>query len=322
MKVKLKCSLISVGSHYFLSGRKNFQLPPISDTQTLSFLHQLAEGLSFELLAEYLKNGNCRQLYTSLKKESLLNAHEEFYLNSSLEKTYEFLSYHLGDVNVPFTFREDLHVAIIGCGGTGANVALCLASSGFANFSLVDFDDVQSSNLNRQFAYDGNDVGKSKVTCLRNKLHRINTGLKISAYEKEITDSSDLDFLSEDVDLIVSAIDHPAVHGSVYTLKYAIGRNIPIIFGAVGYDRISAGPLLTPQAARKSYLKALETIRNIDTQPVTGSISSTNLTLSAMLATNITAWFYPFDRTDLQNVRKIYNPATMTVVSEVSYGDN
>lgn len=112
---------------------------------------------------------------------SFKNDHE----GTSLEKTYEFFSYHLGSVNTPFSFSSNLHVSIIGCGGTGANVAFCLASSGITRFSLIDFDKVQSSNLNRQFAYDNRDIGKSKVICLKSKLHQINSELRISIFEKK-----------------------------------------------------------------------------------------------------------------------------------------
>lgn len=320
MKIKLKCSLIKEGDRYMFAGKKGYQLPYVRDDEVSQFLQDLSVGLPSERLERYLQNPKYRGIYSLLKKEALLVALDDEYVSTSLEKTYEFFSYHLGNLKLPFNFKRDLHIAIIGCGGTGANVALCLASSGIEKFSLVDFDIVQKSNLNRQFAYDDHDLGKSKVVCLRNKLLRINAGLTISIFEKKITHSKDLDSLSWDVDLIVSAIDHPAVHSSIFTTEYAIKNHIPIIFGAVGYDRISAGPLLTDQASRNSYLQSLMNVADIDTQPVSGSISSTNLTLSSILATNITAWFYPFAKTDLQNVRKIYDPASMKLVSEVNYG--
>lgn len=185
MKIKLKCSLIKCGKRQFLSGKKNFQLPFSNNEEITNFVQDLAVGLSAVQLEDYLRNINCRKLYFLFVKEDLINCQEEKYANTSLEKTYDFLAYHLGNLAVPFNFRESLHIAIIGCGGTGSNVALCLASSGFQNFTLVDFDVVQASNLNRQFAYDLRDIGNSKVICLRDKLQQINKGLNISTYEKK-----------------------------------------------------------------------------------------------------------------------------------------
>lgn len=303
-----------------VSWKKNYQLPYAKDEEILSFLRELSSGISVDQIKRYLLNGKIKIFYSMLAKNNLITAIGDDHKNTSLEKTHEYFSYHLGDISVPFNFKKGLHIAIIGCGGTGANVALCLASSGFESFTLVDFDTVQESNLNRQFAYDSRDIGKSKVECLKNRLLNINPELIINTLEKKISNTYDLDVISGDIDLIVSAIDSPAVHSSIYTLKYAIRKNTPIIFGAVGYGRISAGPLLTNQISRHHYLSSLIKVSNIDTQPITGSLSSTNLTLSSILATNITAWFYPFAQTDLRDVRKIYNSASMTLDSEDSYG--
>lgn len=320
MNIKLKCSLIYAGDRFLLSGKKSYQLPYINDEKISQFLHALSVGLPVDQVKEYLCSEKLKSLYSVLEKEQLLTVLSDDHRNTSLEKTYEYFCYHLGNLRSPFNFKENLHIAIVGCGGTGANVALCLASSGFGSFTLVDCDTVQKSNLNRQFAYDSRDVGKSKVVCLRKKLQQINPELNISILEKKITDTHDLDALPGNIDLIVSAIDYPAVHSSIFTTKYAIKCDIPIIFGAVGYECISVGPLLTHQASRYSYLESLMKVANIDTQPVTGSLSSTNLTLSSMLATNITTWFYPFSQTDLRDVRKIYNAASMALVSVVNYG--
>lgn len=109
---------------------------------------------------------------------------------------------------------------------------------------------------------------------------------------------------------------------SIYTTEYAISKNTPIIFGSVGYESISAGPLLTSQKARNNYLSNLLHWQEIKKEPVNGSISSTNLSLSSIIATNIITWFYPFSKTDLINTCKSYNPVTMALISEVSYGDN
>ena len=51
-------------------------------------------------------------------------------------------------------------VAVIGLGGVGSIVPLTLVRTGIKNLIIVDKDKVESSNLNRQIAYDGNDIGE------------------------------------------------------------------------------------------------------------------------------------------------------------------
>jgi hypothetical protein len=96
-------------------------------------------------------------------------------------------------------------------------------------------------------------------------------------------------------------------------------HKVPVIFGSAGYDTITAGPLLTTEAAKTEFLSLLQKSSHAVTKPITGSIASTNLLLSAILANNITSLFYPFSKPDLINVRKIYNPVSMITMGEISY---
>ena len=59
---------------------------------------------------------------------------------------------------------------IIGCGGLGTNVAVHLAGAGIGRLLLVDFDTVEERNLNRQFFYTEDDIGKGKCRILAEKL--------------------------------------------------------------------------------------------------------------------------------------------------------
>ncbi|MBS9440794.1 ThiF family adenylyltransferase [Photorhabdus heterorhabditis] len=161
-----------------------------------------------------------------------------------MEKSHEFLNYHLSTVEAPFKFKKDLHALIIGCGGIGSHIAICLATSGFSEITLIDYDKVDITNLNRQFAFDKYDIGEFKVTALKNKLKKINSELKTNIHIKKLDSEESLDFFSKKVDIIISAIDTPVIMSSIYTAEYALKHNIPIIYGAVGYDIVSAGPLL------------------------------------------------------------------------------
>lgn len=322
MKIKLNASIIKSDDKIIFLGKKNYQMTGITGSDTGCFLTRLEAGLDETELESWLKDDCCYALYKKMSGLDLLVLSENKYGGTVLEKTYDFLNFHLGTLHSPFSFKSDIHIALIGCGGTGSNVGLCLASSGIKKFTLIDYDNVQISNLNRQFAYDSADIGKSKVQCLKDKLLRINAEVNVSLYERKITCSEDLDCLPDDVSLLVSAIDTPAIKSSLYIVEYAMRHKVPVIFGSAGYDTITAGPLLTTEAAKAEFLSLLQKSSHAITKPITGSIASTNLLLSAILANNITSLFYPFSKPDLINVRKIYNPVSMITLGEISYDNN
>lgn len=321
MQVKLNSSVVRQNDRLLLCGKKCFELTATNHVHVNALLEQLIDGISQDQLQKYREYPECQQLLVKLTRHKLLVSFKGDYQNTELEKSYNFLNYHLGGLVKPFDFRTDIHVGIIGCGGTGANIALCLASSGIRHFSLIDDDDVDVTNFNRQFAYDANDRGKSKTLSLKQKLLRLNPELSITTHQKTVRQAEDLACLAADIEFVVSAIDTPAVKASVYTVTFARNRNIAIILGAVGYDTISAGPLLTSQEAKQDYLYRLNAL-DAETQPINGSLASTNLLLSAIIANNITSWFYPFARTDLLNTRKVYDPLSLELLEERVYGDH
>ena len=320
MKLRINTSIIKREDVLLFVGKKHFQLSLPKAPVAREMLDMLTQGVSGEKIQYYIKHHECRHLLALFKDHGLLIAQNEHYAKTSLEKTYDFLSYHMGELTNPFEFRKDLHVGIIGCGGTGANIAMCLASSGIKHFSILDYDIVDITNLNRQFAYDSQDLGNSKTFSLKKKLLRLNPDLSIRTHDQKVVQSQDLTCLASDIDLLVSAIDKPAIKASCCTVEYALRKGIPIILGAVGYDSITAGPLLTTKDAKRHYLSCLSKIFDVETRAVTGSMASTNLLLSAMLANNVTSWFYPFASTELLNTRKTYDPLSFELIEDTYYG--
>jgi len=68
---------------------------------------------------------------------------------------------------------SDIHVGIVGCGGTGSIIAEQLVRLGVAHFTLIDPDELSESNLTRVYGSTPSDVGRSKVDVLAEHLVRI-----------------------------------------------------------------------------------------------------------------------------------------------------
>jgi molybdopterin/thiamine biosynthesis adenylyltransferase len=101
------------------------------------------------------------------------------------------------------------HVAIVGAGGTGSQVAIQLAHLGVGQLTLVDFDTVEESNLSRILGSTPSDVGRNKVDVLADVVRAINPKLLVRAVPRSVIDVDPL--LFADVDVVMCATDG---HGS------------------------------------------------------------------------------------------------------------
>jgi adenylyltransferase/sulfurtransferase len=102
---------------------------------------------------------------------------------------------------------ESSRVLIVGAGGLGSPVALYLASAGVGNIGIIDFDNVDISNLQRQVLFDDKDVGKSKVEIAKEKIERLNPEIKVRTYNEKLTSLNALDVL-KNYDVVVDAADN------------------------------------------------------------------------------------------------------------------
>ena len=104
-------------------------------------------------------------------------------------------------------------VLIIGAGGLGCSIAEFLARAGIGIIGIVDNDKVNLSNLHRQSLYQSNDIGKSKVMVVKNKIKLINSKTKDHDYEeiaKILTNIVDFEvFITNNEDKLDIFIKHP-----------------------------------------------------------------------------------------------------------------
>src|SRR6266853_2575756 len=71
----------------------------------------------------------------------------------------------------------------IGAGGLGSPAALYLAAAGVGTLGIVDFDDVDLSNLQRQILHGTSDIGRSKLDSARDRLRDVNPEIKIELHK-------------------------------------------------------------------------------------------------------------------------------------------
>jgi len=99
------------------------------------------------------------------------------------------------------------NVLIIGCGGLGAPAALYLAAAGVGTIGLVDPDNVELSNLQRQIIHFTPDVGKPKTLSAQAKINQINPQVKVVTYNERVT-AANISAIIRDYDFIIDGTDN------------------------------------------------------------------------------------------------------------------
>jgi molybdopterin/thiamine biosynthesis adenylyltransferase/rhodanese-related sulfurtransferase len=121
-------------------------------------------------------------------------------------------------------------VLTIGTGGLGAPLGLYLAAAGVGHLGLVDFDVVDSSNLQRQVTFTTADVGKSKSEAARARLLALNPMIEIVSYDTRLTSENAL-VLFRDYDIIVDGTDNFPTRFLVNDACVLLGK--PNVYGSI-----------------------------------------------------------------------------------------
>jgi molybdopterin/thiamine biosynthesis adenylyltransferase len=123
------------------------------------------------------------------------------------------------------------HVAVIGCGATGAAAAALLARAGVGTLTLIDRDFVEESNLQRQVLFDEADARDSlpKAEAAKRKISLFNSAISVCAQVADLVPQNIGTFLS-DADILLDATDNFETR---YLLNdYAIEQRRPWIYAA------------------------------------------------------------------------------------------
>ncbi len=121
-------------------------------------------------------------------------------------------------------------VLIVGVGGLGSPVALYLAAAGVGTIGVVDNDEVDLSNLQRQILHTTVEIGQPKVDSAARKLAALNHGLKVVPHRMRLGEENVLDLVRE-YDLVVDGVDNFPAR---YLLNDAcVLSGVPLVEGGI-----------------------------------------------------------------------------------------
>src|ERR687888_187645 len=125
-------------------------------------------------------------------------------------------------------------VLCIGAGGLGSPLAMYLAAAGVGTLGMVDFDVVDSTNLQRQIIHSTEDVGRKKLDSAEESIRGINPFVEVRKFETKLTSANALSIF-QDFDIVVDGTDNfptrylvndacvlsgkPNVYGSIFRFE-------------------------------------------------------------------------------------------------------
>ena len=121
-------------------------------------------------------------------------------------------------------------VLMLGAGGLGSPAALYLAAAGIGTLGIVDMDDVDASNLQRQILHNMDRIGQRKVDSARQTLEKLNPDVTVKTYDLRLSAENIMEIMSE-YDIVVDGADN---FPSRYLLNDAsVKLGIPVVHGSI-----------------------------------------------------------------------------------------
>ncbi len=121
------------------------------------------------------------------------------------------------------------HALIVGAGGLGCPSALYLAAAGVGTLTIVDDDEVDLTNLQRQILHREKSVGRAKVESARDALHDINPGTEVIALRKRLCGDELLEQVAA-ADVVLDCSDNFATRHAIN--RACVASRTPLVSGA------------------------------------------------------------------------------------------
>jgi len=119
---------------------------------------------------------------------------------------------------------------VIGTGGLGSPVALYLAAAGVGRIGLIDYDVVDSSNLQRQIIHGTQRIGTLKVESARDRMLDLNPDIEVEVYNEPFTSANAMR-IAEDYDIIIDGTDNFPTRYLTNDVAVFLGK--PNVYGSI-----------------------------------------------------------------------------------------
>lgn len=156
---------------------------------------------------------------------------------------------------------KNLNILIVGIGGVGGYTLESLVRCGIENITIIDYDRVESSNLNRQIISNLNNIGKLKVDAAKERYTNINDKLNLKTMSMFL-DKDNIDSINIcQFDYVVDACD--SIETKALLMSVCISKNIKIISSMGTAKKMDATKLSITTLDKTSYDKLAKKLRSV-----------------------------------------------------------
>ena len=182
-----------------------------------------------------------------------------------------------------------MRILVVGAGGVGQHVSTYLITNGITSITIVDFDKVELSNLNRQILLEEKDVGRLKIDVVREALLARNSEADIKGINVKIDETNVSKIVNREYDVVIDALDN-------WKSKFVISREckkqeIPLLH--IGVDGFRGQYCLFKKTALHEILD-----KEILDAPKDGVIGSVVGLISSMATTYLIQYLINKNATD------------------------
>lgn len=122
---------------------------------------------------------------------------------------------------------EKSHVCVVGCGAVGGYVLESLARAGIKHLTLIDFDTISITNINRQLLALNSTIGQKKVDVARQRIADISNDIQVDTLDILINQETVSKIIEIKPDFVVDAID--SLNPKVCLIETLVKNNIPFV---------------------------------------------------------------------------------------------
>lgn len=246
----------------FSEGKYNFYAPPSKSSTVKIEISVNNDDLKLLLRNEGLTKDELVDM-VGIDKTNFLIENEIYGTsavndNGVVSRTNQFYKQHLTlDQQKQI---QNSNILILGCGGIGSSIVWLLAGLGVKKMTIVDFDIIEASNLNRMFMFDKSDIGEKKVLVIKRKLQELYEDIEINVIDTKISSETHLSeiCLQEKYNLIIKALDSPSIFPA--WLDSVCKKNrLPYIGGITLRDRVMIGPTYIPNVSEDGWSDIIHT---------------------------------------------------------------
>ena len=228
-----------------------------------------------------------------IQKRILLKAGDSFlqYRGTKFEKTNYYFFDILG-ANKALNRLKQVKLLLVGVGGIGIEIINHLLAVGINKFTLVDYDNVETTNFNRQYAYNIIDIGLPKLDVIKKYILAKDSSAKIDMFNCAITNKKQLLSIVRNVkniDLIICAADTPACTIQKVIAEVSLAEKIPVFYCGGGIYEGTVGPLLVSSKKKRDYIERYSSFFSSKARiyPTNGSLGATNSIIAGYAAKDL-----------------------------------